>query len=321
MDLSFYRDQKVAIIIPCYNEAIPISNVIKDCQKFLPQAQIHVFDNNSTDDTVNIAKNNNAIIHHVKLKGKGNVVRRMFADIEADIYLMIDGDATYDLSSAKMLIDKLIDEELDMVIGKRIENDKKNSRTYRKGHRFGNLILTKTVSNIFGGEFSDMLSGYRVFTKRFAKSFPIASNGFEIETELTIHALELKMKYAEVETSYVERPAGSSSKLSTYKDGVKILFTIINLYATERPFFFYSIVSFLFLVCSLVLFLPIFSEYLNTGLVPRLPSAILSLGLILIGFLLFFSGMILQAIKLSRYELKLLAYLKIPLDHSKNERK
>lgn len=318
MTSQYYRNKKIAIIIPCYNEEIALPLVIKDCKVFLPEGKIYVFNNNSTDKTAEIAQKMGAIVHHVKLKGKGNVVRRMFADVDADLYLMVDGDATYDMSLSKVLIDKLIDDELDMVIGKREEVGEKSLLTYRKGHRLGNVILTKAVFNIFGGEFSDMLSGYRAFTKRFAKSFPSYSKGFEIETELTVHALDLRMKYEEVATPYVARPEGSVSKLSTYKDGVKILGTIIRLYSVERPFLFYGILSFLFLLFGLGIFAPVLMEYFQTGLVQRFPTAILSLGMILISLYLFFSGLTLQTIKLSRNESKSLAYLGIPLNDKQN---
>lgn len=309
MNKKFYRNKKIAIVIPCYNEEIALPLVIRDCQNFLPEGNIHVFDNDSTDRTAELAGKMGVFVHHVRLKGKGNAVKRMFADIEADIFLMVDGDATYDLSLAKTLIDTLIDDELDMVIGKREEVGEKNYLTYRKGHRFGNLMLTKSISNIFGGEFSDMLSGYRVFTRRFVKSFPSSSSGFEIETELTVHTLELRMKYKEIATPYIARPSGSVSKLSTYKDGLKILITVVKLYASERPFLFYGILSVLFVLLGLGIFAPVLVAYLETGLVQRFPTAILALGLILIGFYLFFSGLILQKIKLCRNELKFLAYL------------
>ncbi|HBE4552484.1 TPA: glycosyltransferase, partial [Escherichia coli] len=232
-----YSDDKIAVIVPCYNEASAIAKVVSDFNKYLPEATVYVFDNNSNDGTADVAANAGAIVRHVGHKGKGNVVRRMFADIDADIFVMVDGDDTYEAAAAPAMINKLLDENLDMVVGCRVENG--DDKTYRPGHRFGNKMLTGTVSTIFKGSFTDMLSGYRVFSKRYAKSFPCHSHGFEIETELTIHALELRMRIGEVQTSYGERPEGSVSKLSTYKDGIKILRTIIQLYAYERPLFFY----------------------------------------------------------------------------------
>jgi glycosyltransferase involved in cell wall biosynthesis len=310
MNTASLSQFQIAIVIPCYNEAVAIPLVIKDSLQFLPEATIHVFDNNSYDETARVAKECGASVHQVNLPGKGNVVRRMFADVDADIYVMLDGDATYDLSVAKVLIRELIENQLDMVIGRREEPLEKDARTYRKGHRLGNQLLTKSVAKIFGGEFIDMLSGYRVFSKRFAKSFPASTKGFEIETELTVHALELRMKYKEIATPYIARPEGSQSKLSTYKDGIKIVLTILKLFASERPFILYSILSLVFLMSALGLFSPILIQYINTGLVLRFPTAFLSMGMVLISISLFFNGLILQTIKLSRNEAKLLAYLR-----------
>ncbi|EGF7347056.1 glycosyltransferase, partial [Escherichia coli] len=218
-------NKKIAVIVPCYNEAQAVYKVVSDFRKSLPAADIYVFDNNSTDETAAVASEAGAIVRHVGYKGKGNVVRRMFADVDADIYVMVDGDDTYEAAAAPKMIEHLLNDNLDMVVGTRVENG--DEKTYRPGHRFGNKMLTGTVSKIFKGSFSDMLSGYRVFSRRYAKSFPSHSHGFEIETELTIHALELRMRIGEVQTAYGERPEGSVSKLSTYRDGIKILRTII----------------------------------------------------------------------------------------------
>ncbi|GAB5071284.1 glycosyltransferase family 2 protein [Citrobacter sedlakii] len=305
-----YSDNKIAVIVPCYNEASAIAKVVSDFNKYLPEATIYVFDNNSTDGTADVAANAGAIVRHVGHKGKGNVVRRMFADIDADIFVMVDGDDTYEAAASPAMINKLLDENLDMVVGCRVENG--DDKTYRPGHRFGNKMLTGTVSTIFKGSFTDMLSGYRVFSKRYAKSFPCHSHGFEIETELTIHALELRMRIGEVQTSYGERPEGSVSKLSTYKDGIKILRTIIQLYAYERPLFFYSIIAAFFAIISLAVGTPVISDYVSTGLVPKFPSAIAAASIMIMSMLSLVCGVISHLITVSRRETKYLTYLSIP---------
>ncbi|MEJ5114537.1 glycosyltransferase family 2 protein [Erwinia billingiae] len=307
-----YRGNTIAVILPCYNEELAVKSVVTNFKTFLPEAAVHVFDNNSKDQTIKVAQDAGAIVHRVSHKGKGNVVRRMFADVEADIYIMADGDDTYDAASARRLIDKLLDDRLDMVVGRREEVGEKTSDTYRSGHRWGNKMLTGAVMSIFGGKFTDMLSGYRVFSRRYAKSFPALAKGFETETELTVHALELRMPYDEVSTPYGSRPEGSESKLSTYKDGFKILKTIINLYVSERPFMFFSLVALFLCALSLLLFSGVLVEYLETGLVPRLPTAILSVGLMLAGIISFFSGLVLNTVTLGRNETKRLIYLSIP---------
>lgn len=304
---TLYRNLKIAVIVPCYNEEMSVATVISQFRQHLPEADIYIFDNNSKDKTAFIAKEQGAHVHLVQLKGKGNVVRRMFSDVEADVYVMVDGDATYDATAAKVMIDKLVDDRLDMVVGCRKENG--DAATYRQGHRLGNKMLTGTVTTIFKGQFTDMLSGYRAFTRRYVKSFPCLSRGFEIETELTIHALELRMRYGEVETSYGERPEGSVSKLSTYKDGVKILKTIVKLYMTERPFYFFLLISSLLVLISLFLGLPILWEYENTGLVPRFPTAILSSAVMTIAIISFVCGIILESVTMGRREMKALFYL------------
>ncbi|EFA9213863.1 glycosyltransferase family 2 protein [Escherichia coli] len=303
-------NKKIAVIVPCYNEAQAVYKVVSDFRKSLPAADIYVFDNNSTDETAAVASEAGAIVRHVGYKGKGNVVRRMFADVDADIYVMVDGDDTYEAAAAPKMIEHLLNDNLDMVVGTRVENG--DEKTYRPGHRFGNKMLTGTVSKIFKGSFSDMLSGYRVFSRRYAKSFPSHSHGFEIETELTIHALELRMRIGEVQTAYGERPEGSVSKLSTYRDGIKILRTIIQLYAYERPLFFYTMIALFMATISFILGVPLIDEYLQTGLVPRFPTAIAAASVMVMGMLSLICGVISHLITVSRRETKYLAYLSIP---------
>ncbi|EIH1768909.1 glycosyltransferase, partial [Escherichia coli] len=299
-----YHSFNIAVIIPCYNEQKAIAKVINDFKTNIPTASIYVFDNNSTDSTAQVAEDAGATVHFVPLKGKGNVVRRMFSDVDADIYLMVDGDDTYDASSAPEMINHLIKNQLDMVVGCRQENGDQN--TYRKGHRWGNKLLTGTVQTIFKGNFTDMLSGYRVFSRRYVKSFPCLSRGFEIETELTIHALELRMKYGEVNTKYGERPEGSVSKLSTWSDGFKILKTIIKLYSLERPLYFFSIIGVLLAALSIILGLPIIVDYIDTGLVRRFPTAFLTASIMLSSIMAFVCGIILHSNTTTRREMKAL---------------
>ncbi|EKG9486779.1 glycosyltransferase [Escherichia coli] len=302
-----YHSFNIAVIIPCYNEQKAIAKVINYFKTNIPTASIYVFDNNSTDSTAQVAEDAGATVHFVPLKGKGNVVRRMFSDVDADIYLMVDGDDTYDASSAPEMINHLIKNQLDMVVGCRQENGDQN--TYRKGHRWGNKLLTGTVQTIFKGNFTDMLSGYRVFSRRYVKSFPCLSRGFEIETELTIHALELRMKYGEVNTKYGERPEGSVSKLSTWSDGFKILKTIIKLYSLERPLYFFSIIGVLLAALSIILGLPIIVDYIDTGLVRRFPTAFLTASIMLSSIMAFVCGIILHSNTTTRREMKALFYL------------
>lgn len=304
--LAFFR---LAVIIPCFNEQAAIQKVVTDFRAELPNATIYVFDNNSTDRTVEEARNAGAIVKHVNLPGKGNVIRRMFADIDADIYIMADGDATYNSKSATTMIHKLIDEGLDMVVGTR---DHESDAAYRKGHQFGNRLLTSTMTKLFGYGFTDMLSGYRVFSRRFVKSFPAMSHGFEIETELTIHALELRIPSSEIKTPYSARLAGSESKLNTYQDGLKILKTIIVLFGIERPFQFYGFLAVLFMSTSFAFAVPLLLTYIETGLVPRFPTAILSTGLAVTSVISFVTGLILQTVTVGRRENKRLRYLSLP---------
>ena len=308
-----YRDLTIALVIPCYNEAKAIAQVIRDFKDAMPELAIYVFDNDSTDGTGAIAEQTGAQVIRVPLRGKGNVVRRMFADVEADIYVMVDGDATYEASAVTQLIDKLIDEKLDMVVGCRQTAVEIASAAYRQGHQWGNRLLTQSVMQIFGGKFTDMLSGYRVFTRRYAKSFPALSHGFEIETELTVHALELRMPYGEVMTAYGARPEGSESKLSTYKDGWKILKTIGRLYISERPFSFFGIVASSIATVAIIISIPVVLEYLRAGMVPRFPTAILSASMMVCALLSFTCGLILDNVTRGRHEIKRLSYLAIPL--------
>lgn len=305
---SFPSHLRIAVLIPCYNEEKAIAQVVQDFRAVLPQAQIYVYDNNSRDRTIEVARAAGAIVRSEPLQGKGNVVRRMFSDIEADIYVLTDGDATYDAASAPAMIQKLLDGPLDMVNGARETEIK---AAYRPGHRFGNVLLTTMVALIFGDRFKDMLSGYRVFSRRFVKSFPALTAGFETETELTVHALELHMPTDEVKTPYRDRPPGSVSKLSTFKDGFRILFTIIVLIKEERPMQFFSLAAVFFALLSIILAVPVFEEYFHTGLVPRLPTAILAMGLMFLAFFSLTAGLILDTVTRGRREMKRMRYLNI----------
>ena len=300
---------KTAVLVPCYNEEAAIVQVISDFRRVLPHAEIYVYDNNSKDRTVEVARDAGAIVRCEPRQGKGHVVRRMFADIEADIYVLVDGDATYDAASAPKMIQKLLDEQLDMVNGARVTEIKE---AYRAGHRFGNWMLTSMVASIFGNRFKDMLSGYRIFSRRYVKSFPALAAGFETETELTVHALELRMPTAEVETPYKDRPVGSVSKLSTYRDGFRILWMIGVLVKEERPMTFFSVCTALLGFVAMILISPILVEYVETGLVPRLPTAILSMGLMILASLSFACGLILETVTRGRWEMKRMRYLNIP---------
>src|SRR5579885_1233964 len=297
---------RIAVLIPCHNEAVTIAKVVGDFRAALPQATIHVFDNNSRDATTAVATDAGAVVRHVSLQGKGNVVRRMFADVEADVYLLVDGDDTYDAASAPALVERLCREQLDMVVGVRAA---RNAAAYRPGHAFGNRLLTGFLSRLFGRTCNDILSGYRAFSRRFVKSFPVFSRGFEIETELTVHALEMSMPVGEVETAYKERPARSTSKLKTYRDGARILLTILRLYSIERPLQFYGGIAATLAVAAIVLVVPIFRTYLETGLVPRFPTAILATGMMILAALSFFAGLILATVTRGRQEGKALSYL------------
>jgi glycosyltransferase involved in cell wall biosynthesis len=303
------QQHRIAVVIPCFNEGHSIAEVVHGFKSALPKARIYVFDNNSTDDTIANATAAGALIRREVLQGKGNVVRRMFADVDADAYVMADGDATYDPSYAAHMVDRLFEERLDMVVGTRVAS---HAAAYRPGHHFGNRLLTLAVANLFGKRFSDMLSGYRVFSRRFVKSFPAMSSGFEIETELTIHALELQLPVAEVATPYRIRVTGSSSKLRTYVDGLKIVRLIVFLYKNERPFRFFCAIAGALLAVALALGIPLVITFIKTGLVPRQPTAILATGLVLLSALSFIGGMILDTVTRGRLEMRRLAYLAVP---------
>ncbi|MCP5367298.1 MAG: glycosyltransferase [Hyphomicrobiales bacterium] len=300
---------RIAVLIPCYNEAAAIRPVVEGFRKALPEAGIFVYDNNSTDGTADIARAAGATVRRETFQGKGNVVRRMFADIEADTYVMVDGDNTYDAPSVIALLEAYVEHGVDMVNGARVTE---YEAAYRPGHRFGNWMLTTLVAQIFGQQFKDMLSGYRVFSRRFVKSFPALSRGFEIETELTVHALELRMATIEVETPYYARPEGSVSKLSTLQDGRRILMAIGKLVKEERPLQFFSAVFAVLAVTSMILIIPIIQTYMETGLVPRFPTAILATGIMLLAFLSLSSGFVLDTVTRGRQEMKRMRYLSEP---------
>lgn len=305
-DTAARQALRVAVLVPCYNEAAAIAKVVADFRAALPDATIYVFDNNSSDDTAAIARAAGAVVRKEMRQGKGYVVRRMFSDIEADIYVLVDGDATYDAPSAPTMIDLLLRDHLDMVVGQRVDQE---VAAYRAGHRTGNWLLTTFVATVFGPTFNDMLSGYRVFSRRFVKSFPMLSGGFEIETELTVHALELGLAAVEVKTPYYARPEGSASKLNTWRDGFRILWTIVQLYRSERPFSFFGAIGAFMALVSVGLAIPIIVTFLETHLVPRLPTAILAMGLMLVAFLAIAVGLVLDTVSRGRREMKLLAYL------------
>lgn len=304
-------DLRIAVIVPCRNEAASISKVVDDFRSALPGATVYVYDNNSDDETAKLARDAGAVVRSELLAGKGNVVRRMFADVEADIYVLVDGDDTYDAASAGRLIERLEAECLDMVNAVRVAS---GAAAYRPGHRFGNFMLTGIVALIFGNRFTDLLSGYRIFSRRFVKSFPALTSGFEIETELTVHALELRMPIAEIETPYRERPSGSVSNLRTIQDGWRILRTILLLTKEERPLHFFGLFFAILAALSVILSWPVFITFLETGLVPRFPTAILSTGLMLLAFLSLGCGIVLDTVTRGRQEMKRMHYLGIARD-------
>jgi glycosyltransferase involved in cell wall biosynthesis len=300
---------RIAVLLPCYNEEAAIAQTIAGFRAALPDADIYVYDNNSTDRTVEVAAAAGAITRSEKMQGKGNVVRRMFADVEADIYVMADGDATYDAAAAPEMVRKLLDEQLDMVVGAR---KSEVEAAYRRGHALGNKLFTGLLASLFGRSFTDIFSGYRVFSRRFAKSFPALARGFETETEISVHALELAMPVGEVLTNYGARPEGSVSKLSTWRDGWRILKTIIHLYRIERPVLFYGSFSLFLVALAVVLAIPLAITYFQTGLVPRFPTAILTTGLMILAFLSFACGLILDTVVRGRREVRRLFYLSFP---------
>ena len=303
----------VVVLIPCYNEAVAIGRVVADFRVSLPDARIFVYDNNSSDDTTAVARRAGAVVRAESLQGKGNVVRRMFADIEADIYVLVDGDDTYDAAAAPHMIRLMREQQLDMVSGARIDAV---IEAYRPGHRLGNALLTGMVRRLFGKRITDVLSGYRVFSRRFVKSFPALATGFETETEFSVHALELRLPIAELPTQYRGRPPGSTSKLRTYADGWRILRTIVVLVKDERPLQFFSLAGAVMLLSGAGLAVPVLLEFMRTGLVPRLPTAILATALVLLSFQSFACGLILDSVSRGRKEIKRLAYLGTPARHS-----
>jgi len=297
---------RVAVLVPCFNEEVAIAKVVNDFRAVLPQAAVYVYDNNSTDRSAEIARAAGAAVRREAHQGKGSVVRRMFCDVDADVFVLVDGDATYDAPSVSAMIARLLDDRLDMVVAARVDHEK---AAYRLGHRTGNRLFTAFVAVVFNTALTDILSGYRVFSRRFVKSFPVLSRGFEIETELTVHALELELPVAELSTPYYARPDGSTSKLSTWRDGLRILATIVRLYRSERPLGFFSAIGIVLAAVSFVLAVPIVVTFVEQGLVPRLPTAVLSTGLMLLAFLSIASGLILDTVTRGRREMKLLAYL------------
>lgn len=300
----------IAVLIPCHNEEAAIGKVVTDFREALPDAVIFVYDNNCTDRTAEVASKAGAIVRQETQPGKGNVVRRMFADVEADVFVLVDGDDTYDASAAPMLIDRLLKSSLDMINASRVETCQ---AAYRRGHRFGNRFLTGVVASVFGKQLGDMLSGYRVFSRRFVKSFPSLSSGFEIETELTVHALELRLPIAEVPVPYRDRPVGSVSKLRTYSDGFRILRMIVRLIKEEKPLQFFGFFFWLLAIAAVLLEIPIVLTFLETGLVPRMPTALLGTGMMLLAFLSLTCGLVLDTVTRGRIELKRMQYLSIPL--------
>src|SRR4051812_39430212 len=306
--MAAQQQPRIAVLLPCYNEEAAIGATVAGFRAALPSAAIYVYDNNSRDGTREVAAEAGAVVRTERQQGKGHVVMRMFADVDADVYVMADGDLTYDPKAAPTMVDLLIAEQLDMVVGTRRHEEKE---AYRRGHAAGNRVFTGLLSGLFGRSFSDIFSGYRVFSRRFVKSFPVLSSGFEIETEISVHALELRMPVGEVETVYAARPEGSESKLSTYSDGWRILKTIVTLYRIERPVLFYGSIGALLVALAILLAIPLVITYAQTGLVPRVPTAILVTGMIIIAVLCFFAGLILDTVTRGRREVRRLAYLSL----------
>ena len=303
------QQTRIAVLLPCYNEEAAIGATVEGFRQALPGAVIYVYDNNSRDRTREIAAAAGAIVRTETQQGKGCVVRRMFADVEADVYLMADGDLTYDPASAQQMVDTLLSEQFDMVVGTRKHDA---SEAYRGGHVLGNRLFTRLLAGLFGQSFTDIFSGYRAFSRRFVKSFPVLSQGFEIETEMSVHALELRMPVGEIETRYLARPEGSHSKLSTFRDGWRILKAILTLYRTERPVLFFGGIAALLLIVAVILAVPLVFTYIETGLVPRFPTAILATGMTIVAVLSFFAGLILDTVTRGRREMRRLAYLALP---------
>lgn len=286
---------KIAILIPCYNESKTIGKVIKDYKEVLPEADIYVYDNNSTDGTAEIAMNAGAIVKHEYRQGKGNVIRSMFHQIDADCYLMIDGDDTYPAENANEMCRYILNNGVDMVIGDRLSSTyfQENKRPF---HNIGNVLVRTLINKLFHSSVKDIMTGYRAFSKDFVKTFPVLSKGFEIETEMTIHALDKNMLLKEVPITYRDRPSGSESKLNTYTDGMKVIMTIFKLFRDYKPLLFFSILSFILVIISLILFIPVFKEYIQTGLVPRFPTLIVSAFIMLLAMLMLVCGLILEVV-------------------------
>ena len=301
-------EPRIAVLLPCYNEEAAIAKTVRDFRTALPMAEIYVYDNNSKDRTADVAREAGAIVRNETRQGKGNVMRRMFADVEADIYVLADGDDTYDAAQAPALIAKLTDEELDLVTGRRVHTE---AAAYRAGHVWGNRMLTGLTAMMFNVKLKDMLSGYRIMSRRFVKSFPFTAAGFAIETELTVHAVRLLMPMAEVDTAYKERPVGSASKLNTYRDGFRILFAIAKLIREERPLLFFSAIAAFLAAIAALLGWQLLVYFIAHGTVPRLPTALLATGLVIIAFLSLMSGLILDTVTRGRWEAKRMAYLSL----------
>ena len=302
------KQPRIAVLLPCFNEEAAIGRTVAGFRKALPGATVYVYDNNSSDGTAAAARKAGAIVRTERQQGKGHVVRRMFADVDADVYVMADGDLTYDPAAAPKMVELLLGDQLDMVVGTRKHEAK---AAYRGGHVLGNKAFTGILAGLFGRSFSDIFSGYRAFSRRFVKSFPVLSSGFEIETEMSVHALELRMPVGEVETAYGARPEGSQSKLSTYRDGWRILTSIATLYRVERPVLFFGVIGAALIVAALILSIPLIVTYIHTGLVPRFPTAILITGMTIIAVLCFFAGLILDTVTRGRREVRRLAYLSL----------
>ena len=298
---------RIAVLIPCLNEAATVGRVVRDFRTALPSAQVYVFDNGSTDDTAAVALAEGALLRTEPRPGKGHVVRRMFADVDADIYVLVDGDATYDAAAAPGMVRQLMQQRLDMVVGCR---ESVGDGAFRAGHRFGNVVLTGFVDRLFGGGFSDILSGYRVLSRRLVKTFPCLSSGFEIETELAVHAATLELPCSEIATAYRARPEDSASKLHTFRDGGRILKTMLALLRQEKPAAFYGLIGAALAALSLVLAWPLAETWLRTGLVPRLPTAVLCTGLMVLALLTLCCGVILNALARGRMEIRRLSYLR-----------
>lgn len=307
--MTAFNPPRIAVLIPCYNEEATVAEVVAAFRAALPGAAIHVFDNNSSDQTLQRAQQAGALTQIERNQGKGNVVRRMFADVDADIYIMVDGDATYDAASAVAMVELLQEQQLDMVVARRVSQEQ---QAYRSGHRIGNRLLTAAVGYIFGHKLTDILSGFRVFSRRFVKSFPAMARGFETETELTVHALQLRLPVAELDTPYFARPEGSTSKLNTWGDGFRILGKILRLFSLEKPLRFFSLLALAFFFVSTALFIPVLREYLATGLVLKLPSLIVAVGGYLITVLCLMVGVILRTTATGRLEAMRFAYLQTP---------